>query len=82
MCEAIIATSCCLLVEPRMVTMNGLKKENQPIAFAGIKIHVLGTGWEFDIRSRGITVPHHHDTANSSATHLVASSTTPEGDTE
>ncbi len=57
-------------------------KENQPIAFAGIKIHVLGTGWEFDIRSRGITVPHRHDTANSSATPLVATSTIPEGDTK
>lgn len=32
-------------------------KENQPIAFAGMKVHVLGTGWEFDIPSRTITFP-------------------------
>ena len=32
-------------------------KEHEPIAFAGIKVHVVGTGWEFDILARGVTVP-------------------------
>jgi cyanophycinase len=32
-------------------------KEHQPIAFGGMKVHVLGTGWEFDIDSRTITAP-------------------------
>lgn len=56
-------------------------KENEPIAFAGMKIHVLGTGWEFHIGSRSITVPHHHR-ASSSGADLITSATTPPGDTE
>lgn len=55
-------------------------KENEPIAFAGMKVHVLGTGWEFQIGSRAITVPHHHTPA--SASDLITTSTIPEGDTE
>ena len=56
-------------------------KENEPIAFAGMKVHVLGTGWEFQIGSRAITVPHHHHTP-ASASDLITTSTIPEGDTE
>ena len=56
-------------------------KEREPIAFAGMKIHVLGTGWEFHIGSRTITVPHHHRTL-SSATDLITTSVSPKGDTK
>ena len=38
-------------------------KDRQPIAFAGMKVHVLGTGWEFDIPSRSITIPHDNSEA-------------------
>ncbi len=55
-------------------------KENQPIAFAGIKVHVVGTGWEFDIGSRSVSVPHHHLHPVASPTNQVATSTIPEGD--
>jgi len=31
-------------------------REHQPIAFAGIKVHVLAEGWEFDIETREVHV--------------------------
>lgn len=33
-------------------------KEHQPLAFAGMKVHVLSEGWEFDLGSRRVHVPH------------------------
>ncbi|MCZ6836344.1 MAG: cyanophycinase [Planctomycetota bacterium] len=55
-------------------------KEHQPIAFAGIKVHVLATGWEFDLGSRTISVPHPHRRQDAPASKLVATTTLSEGD--
>ncbi len=55
-------------------------KEHHRIAFAGMKVHVLGPGWEFDIDSRTIAMPHDCGTA-STATNPVATSTISKGDT-
>ena len=32
-------------------------KEHQPLAFAGMKVHVLAEGWEFDLASRRVRLP-------------------------
>jgi cyanophycinase len=32
-------------------------KEHEPLAFAGMKVHVLGPGWTFDIPTRRVGVP-------------------------